>query len=79
MAQTKYQNSLTFDLSSSNPPSDFGPRLGKLSLNRPDATLEILTPGIITSTSRGVVPHLSRDNTRATDAIRWVHVPFETL
>ncbi|ETW77151.1 hypothetical protein HETIRDRAFT_65670 [Heterobasidion irregulare TC 32-1] len=79
MAQTKYQNSLAFDLSSLNPPSDFGPRLGKLSLNRPDAMLEILTPGIITSTSRGVVPHLSRDNTRATDAIRWVHVPFETF
>ena len=27
---------------------------------------------------RGVVPHLSGDHTTLSDAIRWVHVPFES-
>ncbi|KAI0040598.1 hypothetical protein FA95DRAFT_852071 [Auriscalpium vulgare] len=59
----------------------FGPRLGKVSLQRDaeGSTLEILTPGLITSTSRGVVPHLSRNNVNATAAICWVHVPFESF
>ncbi|KAH8112424.1 tRNA-guanine(15) transglycosylase-like protein [Phellopilus nigrolimitatus] len=39
----------------------------------------ISTPGFITSTSRGVVPHLTRDHVEATDAVKWVHVPFETF
>ncbi|KAL6309181.1 tRNA-guanine(15) transglycosylase-like protein [Sparassis latifolia] len=37
------------------------------------------TPGLIAATSRGVVPHLSRDHVKSTAAIRWVHIPFETF
>ncbi|KAL1747335.1 tRNA-guanine(15) transglycosylase-like protein [Schizophyllum fasciatum] len=60
-----------------------GPRLGnfvKKSKENPDANaVEIATPGLITMTSRGVVPHLSRDHTRGADAIQWIHVPFESF
>ena len=60
-----------------------GPRLGtfvKKSKSNPDNNaVEIATPGLIAMTSRGVVSHLSRDHARGSDAIRWVHVPFETL
>ncbi|TFK67636.1 hypothetical protein BDN72DRAFT_842823 [Pluteus cervinus] len=58
----------------------FGPRLGQLLSKRsgtPDQVIE--TPSFVTSTSRGVVPHLSRDHHRATKAIRWANVPFETF
>lgn len=59
---------------------DFGARLGTLTLCRPDGTdVKLSTPGMVCWTSRGVVPHLSRDHVLATDAIKWVHVPFETL
>ncbi|KAG6379615.1 hypothetical protein JVT61DRAFT_10124 [Boletus reticuloceps] len=37
------------------------------------------TPNILVGTSRGVVPHLSRDHTHGSDAIQWLHVPFESL
>ena len=68
----------------------FGPRLGSISLLRqtrtPDGSsnesqtqLTLPTPTFITNTSRGIVPHLSRDNIRRTPAVRWVNVPFETL
>lgn len=59
----------------------FGPRLGEVSIARSDGStpLAVKTPGLIAATSRGVVPHLSRDHVRITKAIRWVHVPFESL
>ena len=62
-------------------PATFSPRLGTVALSRQseNTTLEVHTPGLITSTSRGVVPHLSGDHTKASEAIRWVHVPFESL
>ncbi|KAH9064592.1 tRNA-guanine(15) transglycosylase-like protein [Lactarius vividus] len=63
------------------PLSSFSPRLGSLSVHRAseNTTISVSTPGLITSTSRGVVPHLSSDHTRISDAIRWVHVPFESF
>ncbi|KAG9030967.1 hypothetical protein FRB95_003304 [Tulasnella sp. JGI-2019a] len=64
----------------------FAPRIGVLSLERDcagDATttshLELATPGLLTNTSRGVIPHLSWDHVQKTTAIGWVHVPFETF
>lgn len=63
-------------------PATFAPRLGTLSLSRlpeQNTSIEVPTPGLITSTSRGVVPHLSGDHTALSEAIRWVHVPFESL
>jgi hypothetical protein len=67
----------------STPAATFSPRVGIVSLSREsennDLSLEVHTPGLITSTSRGVVPHLSGDHTNASEAIRWVHVPFESL
>ncbi|KAL1703351.1 tRNA-guanine(15) transglycosylase-like protein [Schizophyllum commune] len=60
-----------------------GPRLGtfvKRSKGHPDSNaVEIATPGLIAMTSRGVVPHLSRDHARGSEAVRWVHVPFESF
>ncbi|KAF8162653.1 tRNA-guanine(15) transglycosylase-like protein, partial [Crassisporium funariophilum] len=41
--------------------------------------IHIQTPNLLTATSRGVVPHLSRDHHKLTNAIRWVNVPFETF
>ncbi|KAK7687992.1 hypothetical protein QCA50_008362 [Cerrena zonata] len=57
------------------------PRLGTLSLQRLDgsSTPEIQTPGFITTSSRGVVPHLSRDHVRSTPSIRWTNIPFESF
>jgi len=75
-------SSLTFSLS---PRSSklFSPRLGTLLFNRTcgdsAATVQLNTPTFITTTSRGVVPHLSRDNARGTNAVRWINVPFESL
>lgn len=57
-----------------------GPRLGALTLRRPDGDeIKLHTPGLICWTSRGVVPHLTRDHVLKSDAVKWVHVPFETL
>ncbi|KAH8076007.1 tRNA-guanine(15) transglycosylase-like protein [Cristinia sonorae] len=67
-------------------PSDiaqFSPRLGSLSLRRRDSStssvIEIKTPNFTTSTSRGVIPHLSRDHVRSIKSIRWTGVPFESF
>ncbi|KIJ63113.1 hypothetical protein HYDPIDRAFT_182431 [Hydnomerulius pinastri MD-312] len=80
---------LTFVLSSTLP--QLGPRLGKLVLTRPtrkldetpsssDTTvLEMETPNILVGTSRGIVPHLSRDHCNSSDAIKWINVPFESF
>ncbi|EKM55646.1 uncharacterized protein PHACADRAFT_256420 [Phanerochaete carnosa HHB-10118-sp] len=68
-------------LSTAEKAAPFGPRLGTVSVQRKDVdgTVEIKTPGLITTTSRGVVPHLSRDHTSFTEAVRWVQLPFESL
>lgn len=46
-----------------------------------DTTVRIAmdTPNILVGTTRGVVPHLSRDHTNGSDAIQWINVPFESL
>ena len=77
----KTMASLKFDLlGAAEQATPFGPRLGLLSLQREDGSvLQIETPGLITTTSRGVVPHLSRDHTSLTEAVRWVQLPFESL
>ena len=78
---------LNFSLTSPNP-TRYGPRIGNIILKRsrdlPDDSsqnhvLQIPTPNLLTTTSRGVVPHISRDHYKLTDAILWVNVPFETL
>jgi len=73
-------SSLTFSISSSSSVALYGPRIGTiLYRHQTGDAIKIQTPGLTTATSRGVVPHLSRDHHRATGAIRWVNVPFETL
>jgi hypothetical protein len=74
-------STFSFQLSGPASISRFGPRLGKAFLKRNDGSpaIEMDTPGSLTTTSRGVIPHLSRDHHRLTKAIRWVSVPFETL
>ncbi|KAF8551408.1 hypothetical protein OG21DRAFT_1445223 [Imleria badia] len=77
--------SLTFTLSPCVP--KFGPRVGRLALTRDDAmgttgtriTIQMDTPNVFVGTSRGVVPHFSRDHTNGSDAIRWLNVPFESF
>ncbi|KAL5520596.1 hypothetical protein ACEPAF_2597 [Sanghuangporus sanghuang] len=57
-----------------------GPRLGRLTVKKPGGSkIKIDTPGIITSTSRGVVPHLTRDHVQRAESIRWVYMAFETF
>lgn len=74
------QSSLSFSIPN---PKRYGFRLGSVTLRRgpsdSSTTINIATPGLLASTSRGAVPHLSRDHVRMTDAIRWANVPFETL
>ncbi|KAH9951983.1 tRNA-guanine(15) transglycosylase-like protein [Amylocystis lapponica] len=74
-------SSLTFKFISSSALSGFVPRLGKVTIQRHDGSepVQIETPALLAATSRGVVPHLSRDHVRSTRAIRWVHVPFESF
>ncbi|KAI0037026.1 tRNA-guanine(15) transglycosylase-like protein [Vararia minispora EC-137] len=82
MSHTKHTSSLRFRLHdrASETTKIFSPRLGAASLHRPgSADIEVQTPGILTSTVRGLVPHLARDTMRATQAIRWVNVPFESF
>lgn len=72
---------LNFSITSSNS-IRYGPRIGNIILKRSgdlDSHLAIPTPNLITTTSRGLVPHLSRDHYKTTNAILWINVPFETL
>ncbi|KAF8122556.1 hypothetical protein EV363DRAFT_1182359 [Boletus edulis] len=82
--------SLTFTLPPGVP--KFGPRVGRVTLTRDGAgdaststagtgrmLITMDTPNILVGTSRGVVPHLSRDHTHGSDAIQWLHVPFESF
>ena len=55
--------------------SRFSPRTGNINF----AKTLIDTPTSLTSTSRGVVPHLTRDHVVLSPSIKWVHVPFEIL
>ncbi|KAI9568066.1 tRNA-guanine(15) transglycosylase-like protein [Boletus coccyginus] len=63
----------------------FSPRVGRVVLTRDaarDAAPTVIamdTPNILVGTCRGVVPHLSRDHTHASDAIQWLNVPFESF
>jgi hypothetical protein len=57
----------------------FGPRIGKLILTRPTGKVEIDTPGFLTATSRGVVPHLAHDQVQSATPIRCLSIPFESL
>ncbi|KAJ3721044.1 tRNA-guanine(15) transglycosylase-like protein [Lentinula raphanica] len=69
---------IAFTLSSRNPPpniSAFGPRTATFCIRN----IAIDTPGMLTCTSRGVVPHLSHDNVKRTKGIRWIHTPFESF
>lgn len=45
----------------------------------PRNLISIETPGVLASTSRGVVPHLSRDHVLDTRAIRGVHITYDSL
>ncbi|KAG8216391.1 hypothetical protein J3R82DRAFT_6495 [Butyriboletus roseoflavus] len=77
---TNQYPSLTFTL----PPSvsKFGPRVGRIALTRDDAStvrITMDTPNVLVCTSRGVVPHMSRDHTHGSDAVRWINVPFESF
>ncbi|KDR82278.1 hypothetical protein GALMADRAFT_276768 [Galerina marginata CBS 339.88] len=79
MSQPSAVANFSFSLSSQ---TRYGPRIGTIISRRPGIgaeTIQIQTPGILTATSRGVIPHLSRDHHRRTNAIRWVNVPFETF
>ncbi|KAI6045338.1 hypothetical protein EDC04DRAFT_3054699 [Pisolithus marmoratus] len=73
--------------------SRFGPQVGKITLAAPQeecstgtdipidkaSSVTFDTPNILVGTSRGVVPHLSRDHCNSVDAIRWINVPFESF
>lgn len=71
-----------FELQSA-PAEKFGPRLGNITIRRPSVDerieIDIPTPSIICTTTRGVITHLSNDNVLRTAAIKWIHVPFESL
>ena len=63
----------------------FGPRIGRLILARPAGgaagpapQIEIPTPNLWITTSRGVVPHLTRDNVARSAALTGVHLTFES-
>ncbi|KZV67379.1 tRNA-guanine transglycosylase [Peniophora sp. CONT] len=79
MTSPKHATKFSFQLSSGPADSPFGPRLGQATITRPNSTINIPTPGLITATVRGVVPHLSRDTLRATSSITWLDLPFETF
>ncbi|KAH6906996.1 hypothetical protein BKA70DRAFT_1563364 [Coprinopsis sp. MPI-PUGE-AT-0042] len=79
---------LIFTLASSpENQSKFGPRTGRLALSRPERqgrSIEIETPGLLTGTSRGVIPHLAWDvyAQHARDdngVLKWVNIPWETF
>jgi hypothetical protein len=58
----------------------FGARLGNPTLHRENdgSLIDESTPSLWTHTSRGVVPHLTRDHISKVPAIRGIHIPFET-
>ncbi|KAG1722643.1 uncharacterized protein EDB91DRAFT_203475 [Suillus paluster] len=72
---------LTFTLDEG---TQFGPRVGRLCLTRPSDSpsnhiIDIPTPNFLVGTSRGAVPHFSRDHVRSANGISWINVPFESF
>ncbi|KAI8998894.1 tRNA-guanine(15) transglycosylase-like protein [Trametes punicea] len=63
------------------PPPQFGPRTGTLTIAREETGTvhRTETPALLTATSRGIVPHLSRDHVHLTRAIQHVQLPFESF
>ncbi|KAG1732727.1 tRNA-guanine(15) transglycosylase-like protein [Suillus lakei] len=64
--------------------TQFGPRIGRLCLARPSDSpsnhvVDISTPNFLVGTSRGVVPHFSRDHVHSANCINWINVPFESF
>ncbi|KAG2108636.1 tRNA-guanine(15) transglycosylase-like protein [Suillus discolor] len=62
----------------------FGPRVGRLCLTRPSDTpsnhlIDIPTPNFLIGTSRGVIPHFSRDHVHSANGISWINVSFESF
>ncbi|KAG2060076.1 hypothetical protein BDR06DRAFT_927447 [Suillus hirtellus] len=62
----------------------FGPRVGRLCLTRPSNTpsnhlIDIPTPNFLIGTSRGVIPHFSRDHVHSANGISWINVSFESF
>ena len=60
----------------------FGPRLGRLNVTKADKLDEsciIEAPGFLTSTSRGIIPHLTYDHIEQNEAVKSVLVPIESL
>ena len=57
------------------------PRTGRITIDRGDGTtvLQTDTPALLAASSRGIVPHLSRDAVRLTTAIQHIQLPFESL
>lgn len=81
MSSPRPHSTLSFELTSHHV-QQFGPRVGKVTLRRDgkQSTIVVDTPNIMASTSRGVVPHLSRDHCVAADEVlAWVHLQFESL
>ncbi|KAG2140649.1 hypothetical protein DEU56DRAFT_797943 [Suillus clintonianus] len=62
----------------------FGPRVGRLCLTRPSDSpynhvIDTPTPNFLIGTSRGAVPHFSRDHVHSAHGISWINVPFESF
>ncbi|KAG1811866.1 tRNA-guanine(15) transglycosylase-like protein [Suillus subaureus] len=62
----------------------FGPRVGRLCLTRPSDSpsnhvIDIRTPNFLIGTSRGAVPHFSRDHVHSAKGISWINVSFESF
>ncbi|KAG1773416.1 hypothetical protein EDD22DRAFT_201642 [Suillus occidentalis] len=72
---------LTFKLDQGK---QFGPRVGRLCLTRPSDSppnyvINIQTPNFLIGTSRGVIPHFSRDHVHSVNGISWINVAFESF
>jgi hypothetical protein len=64
---------------SSDSPASSGQAAGETQA-KTKTRVELDTPALFTTTSRGVVPHISRDHyDRLGGALKWTCVPFETL
>ncbi|KAK0500025.1 tRNA-guanine(15) transglycosylase-like protein [Armillaria luteobubalina] len=81
MSTSRQSCSLSFTIGQASiSKSMFSPRVGIASLTRNGTDkIDIDTPGILVTTSRGVIPHLARDQHKQCSSVRWVHVPFETF
>ncbi|KAI1790759.1 tRNA-guanine(15) transglycosylase-like protein [Ganoderma leucocontextum] len=80
-AQTTMATLPLFAFTGSPSPGKYGPRTGRIHIDREDGTpiIHTDTPALLTATSRGIVPHLSRDNVHLTQAIRHLQLPFESF